>query len=175
MYEVKRESDGKITKTHANRVKLVLPAHAIQEIVPPTPEKEQQEGPLPRLQRILKKIKDKPKQITRQRTTPSQQNSPSTQAPEEETTTTRDPNLHPRPARSPETESTPARDRWNKTRYNLRKGPRFVSSCWTPPVFRPPKHIVWNNTRPPWIQEPPWAYSQPYWPWHGPSSNSPAW
>jgi len=175
MYEVKRESDGKISKTHANRVKLVLPAHAMQEIVPPTPEKEQQEGPLPRLQKILKRVTDKPKALLRPRPKPSTRDTDTPTAPEKEHTTQRKSDTQGEPARSPETESGTARDRWNRTKYNLRKGPRFISSCSTLPVFRPPQHIVWNRPRPPWLQEPPWAYHQPYWPWHGPSSTSPAW
>jgi len=186
MYEVKRESDGKISKTHANRIKLVLPAHAMQEIVPPTPEKEQQEGPLPRLQRILKRVKDLPKRLSTPTTSKHPTPAPSTKP---ETSKTGQPRPETNPSHSrdlptsletsgpnqAEKETSGAREPWNRTKYNLRRGPRFVSSCWTPKAFRPQEYTQWHLPRPPWLQPPPWAYSQPCWLWSGQPSTTPTW
>jgi len=209
MYEVKRESDGKITKAHANRVKLVLPAHAMQEIVPPTPDKEHQEGPLPRLQRILKRVKDLPKRLSPPSS--AKTSAPSTKPevskegrprPEPEPSRPRDPSTPQGPSGSnkAETEPSGARDPWNRTKYNLRRGPRFVSSCWTPEAFRPQEYTQWHlpsrnkiycavkpvkGPRPLYspdlrtfggLRRPPeWVYHQPSWHWAGPSFTWPSW
>jgi len=186
MYEVKRESDGKFTKAHANRIKLVVPGNAQQEIVPPTPETQQQEGPLPRLQRILKKIVVPPKT----RKTPEQRpprdpdqhtNSPmphqpsaAPEIPQQETETSpsrkRDaPDAQPATQTQQETGEGAPRDPKPKHRYNLRHRPRFLSGIWSNQVTTSPRHLGYYQPRP------PWDLSQPCWLWGGPSIVWPSW
>jgi len=188
MYEVKRECDGKISKAHANRIKLVVPGHAMQEIVPPAPEIQQQEGPLPRLQRILKRVQNQPRQVE----------PPAVLTPANKGTTTRDPETthsHPpstgnaqqskkaappaRNVRSPEikppTQKPPEqevrRPRGDPSRhlYNLRPRPGYHSAIWTSQVNTSPAQ-QFQRPRPP-----EWVYSQPCWHWGGPSLIWPSW
>jgi len=181
MYEVKRESDGKISKTHANRIKLVIPGHAMQEIVPPTPEKEQQEGPLPRLQRILKRITITPKRTTqrhRSTTRDPDRNSQPVPGPNHGQPQTGSQTLHPARdpdpptvTHDPEIDHRRPRDPPRRHLYNLRPRPGFHSSIWTSQVTTSPRYPQASH-RP---RPPEWAYSQPCWLWGGPSLMWPSW